>query len=67
MKNNIKITRKQRNLTQEALAELTRLTVRTISRLENGLQNPNPSTLYILCQVLETTPEELGYEDLNRR
>lgn len=52
--------RKKRGLTQEELAELTHLTVRTIQRIENGKTTPRPYTLRTISTVLN-----IPFEDLN--
>lgn len=44
--------RKERGLTQEALAEKSGLSQQYISGLENGLRNPTVVTLYELAQAL---------------
>jgi transcriptional regulator with XRE-family HTH domain len=54
--------RKQCGLTQEDLADRTGIAVRTISRLENGLDSPRASTVRLLCWALQATPHELGYD-----
>lgn len=41
MKNNIEKIRKQKNITQEILAEDLQVTRQTISSLENGRYNPS--------------------------
>lgn len=45
--------RKHRGLTQEELADLTGLTVRTIQRIENGEGNPRPYTLKKVAAALD--------------
>ena len=45
-------TRKEKGLTQEALAEKSGLSQRYISGLENGLRNPTVLTLYKLATAL---------------
>lgn len=52
--------RKKRGLTQEELAELTHLTVRTIQRIENGKTTPRPYTLRVISTVLN-----IPFENLN--
>ena len=49
----IKEKRKTRGLTQELLAEKTRITPRYLSRLELGHQSPSIETLAKLTAVLE--------------
>lgn len=49
--------RKQKNLTQEQLAEQVALSSNTISRIERGLLMPSVATLCDLCNALETSAE----------
>ena len=51
--------RKERGLTQEALAERSGLSQQNISRLDNGQRNPTIVTLYELACALE-----VGHLDL---
>jgi len=52
--------RKQKNLTQEALAEHCQLTVRSIQRIESGEVKPRLSSLKVLSEVLES---DLGLKE----
>lgn len=52
--------RKQKGLTQEQLAELTNITVRTIQRIENGQTTPRAYTLKTIAAALDTSFEELN-------
>lgn len=49
----------QKFWTQEHLAEKVGVTFVTISRWENGVQRPQPYAVKKLCQVFETSAEEL--------
>ncbi len=51
--------RKEKGLTQEALAEKSGLSQQYISGLENGLRNPTIVTLYELAQALGVEHIEL--------
>lgn len=51
--------RKQKGLTQEELADLANITVRTIQRLESGEAHPRPYTLKAIAAALDTTFEAL--------
>jgi transcriptional regulator with XRE-family HTH domain len=54
--------RKQQGFTQEQLSILTKLTKMTIYNVENNLFNPKVSTIIAICNVLNTTPDEvLGF------
>jgi y4mF family transcriptional regulator len=44
--------RKQINLRQEDLAEMSGVTARTIYNIEEGKANPSYKTLHQLCEVL---------------
>jgi transcriptional regulator with XRE-family HTH domain len=54
--------REQKFLTQAELAEKVGVTFVSISRWENGIQQPRAYALKKLCQVLEASPEELGLD-----
>ena len=56
---NVRFYRFQRNLTQEKLAELTDLSSRYISNIENGTGNVSLDTIEIIADVLE-----VNYSDL---
>lgn len=51
--------RKQKALTQEQLAELSKVNVRTIQRIESNETTPRGATLKLLCDALEITPDEI--------
>ena len=51
--------RKQKALSQEQLAELSKVNVRTIQRIENTETTPRGATLKLLCDALEITPDEI--------
>jgi transcriptional regulator with XRE-family HTH domain len=46
-------SRKSKNLTQEQLAELSKVNLRTIQRIENNENTPRGYTLKLICDVLE--------------
>lgn len=48
--------RKQKNLTQQELADLLHLSNRTISKWECGKGIPDNSIMLELCRILETRP-----------
>ncbi len=52
-------SRKQKGLTQEQLADLANVTVRTIQRIENGGSTPRAYTLKTIATVLGLNFEEL--------
>jgi transcriptional regulator with XRE-family HTH domain len=51
--------RKAKGLTQEVLAEISKVNLRTIQRIENNENIPRESTLSILCDALELNIEDL--------
>ena len=51
--------RKQKGLSQEALAERSGLSVRTIQRIEAGVSKPRVFTLKVLAEALEVSIAEL--------
>ena len=51
--------RERRLITQPELSELSGVMVATISRIENGLQQPRIPTIRKLAKALEIAPEEL--------
>lgn len=56
---NLVAARKKKGLTQEDLAELTNITVRTIQRIESGETIPRPYTVKTIAAALGTTFEAL--------
>ena len=63
LKNNIKEVRKEKNLTQQNLADLIGVSRNTICSIENGQFNPTAKLALILCIALEKNFEELFYFD----
>ncbi|RAJ00418.1 helix-turn-helix protein [Chitinophaga skermanii] len=59
LKEKILLARKQKGLTQEELAELTNINVRTIQRIENGETTPRVFTLKTLAAALSIPFETL--------
>lgn len=51
--------RKSKGLTQELLAERSKINLRTIQRIENGKNEPRGTTLDLICNALETNKEIL--------
>jgi len=56
-------TRKIKGLTQEELAEQSRVNLRTIQRIENCESVPRGKTLSLICDVLEIDLKELMSSD----
>lgn len=56
--------RKAKGMSQEELAEKLGVSRQAISKWENGISSPEMAQLTKLCEIFETTPNELlGYED----
>lgn len=55
----ISATRKSKQLTQEELAELSKVNLRTIQRIENNYNAPRGNTLKLICDVLELNTTDL--------
>lgn len=55
----VALKRNAAGLTQEKLAEKIEKSVRTIADIERGAAGMSMETLFILCNALETTPNEL--------
>lgn len=51
--------RKEKNMTQEELAEKVGVTCKSVSRLENGVTMPDISILMLLAEILNCTVQEL--------
>ena len=57
-------TRKLKGFTQEELAELSKVNLRTIQRIENNKNEPRGKTLSLVCDVLQINKEDL--HELNK-
>lgn len=55
----IKELRKQKGLSQEELAELAKVNLRTIQRIENDESEPRGKTLNLICEVLDINTEDI--------
>ena len=55
----IKEIRKRKGLSQEELAEASKVNLRTIQRIENNESEPRGKTLNLICNVLDINTEEL--------
>ena len=61
LKNRLKETRLEKNLSQQDLAEMVGVSRNTISSLETGQYEPSAKVAYVLCIALEKKFEELFY------
>lgn len=59
MKNNLKILRRQKNLTQEQLASKIGIPQPTYRTYENGRYEPSIKTLVKLSQILECSVDDI--------
>ena len=59
----IKQRRVTLGLSQQELADLTGLSIRTVQRIENGETTPRGFSLRKLAEVLKITPEEVPVQD----
>lgn len=55
----VKKARKQRNLTQEDLADLIKRDARTIVAIESGKRNPTLQTIHKIAQTLKVSSSDL--------
>lgn len=55
----ISICQKNKNLTQEQLAETLNISDRAVSKWERGLNLPDASLMLELCNILDITVNEL--------
>lgn len=63
-KENLKLALQNNGLSQAQLAEKLGTTQQTVSRWINGVNEPDLSTLLIICKILNETPNSLlGLED----
>ena len=56
---NLKMLRSQNNVTQQDIANLCKTTTATVSRWENGVNEPDIYTLILLADYFEITIDEL--------
>lgn len=61
--NKILEARKSKGLTQEELAELSKINLRTIQRIENDENQPRGKTLRLICDVLEIDTNHFLHEN----
>ncbi len=62
MKNNVKITRIKRSMTQEQLARKVGVTRQTIGLIEKGEYNPTLLLCISIAKALDKTLDELFWE-----
>lgn len=59
MKNKIALLRKERGLTQQALAEKLKVSRQTVISLENGRYNPSIRLAYDIARIFDCIIEEV--------
>ncbi len=57
--NKIREIRKKKGFSQEELAELSKINLRTVQRIENNETDPRGATLNLICKVLEINIEDI--------
>lgn len=61
LKNNIKVVRKEKNLSQTELANMVGVSRNTITSIETGQFSPTAKLALILCIALDKKFEDLFY------
>lgn len=61
LKNNLRVVRAEKNISQQKLADMAGISRQTISSIETGQFNPSAKLALILCVALEKKFEELFY------
>lgn len=61
LKNRLRISRAEKNISQSELAELVGVSRQTISAIETGQFNPTAKLALVLCIALDKKFEELFY------
>lgn len=61
LKNRLKVTRAEKNLSQEQLAKLAKVTRQTISSIETGQYCPTAKLALMLSTILDKKFEDLFY------
>lgn len=61
LKNNLKIVRAEKQISQRELAEMVGVSRNTISSIETGQFNPTAKLALIICIALDKKFEELFY------
>lgn len=61
LKNNVKMVRSEKGLSQSALADMVGVSRNTISSIETGQFNPTAKLALLLCLALDKKFEELFY------
>lgn len=59
----IKLYRKKRGLSQDKLAELVNIEMKSLSRIESGHNYPQCENLIAICAALEISPWQLYFQE----
>ena len=59
----LKSARAAKDLSQQQLAELVKVSRQTISAIEKGDYNPTINLCIAICKALDKTPDELFWEE----
>lgn len=55
----LRLARERAGLTQKQVMEMTELNDKSLSRYENGVTNPDPATIAILCRLYDVSADYL--------
>ncbi|SEA22661.1 helix-turn-helix domain-containing protein [Bizionia paragorgiae] len=55
----IKEARKKKGFSQEELADLATINLRTLQRIENNQNEPRGKTLHLICEALQINAEDI--------
>ncbi len=55
----IKAIRQNKGMSQESLAEIAKVSLRTIQRVENNENEPRGKTLYLICEALQVNIKDI--------
>ena len=61
LKNYLKEIRKEKNISQQELADMVGVSRNTISSIETGQYQPTAKLAYVICIALDKTFEEVFY------
>ena len=62
---NLKLIRKNKNMSQEELAEKVNVTRQSVSKWENGEAYPEMNNILELCKIFNCKINDLGHTDMS--
>lgn len=62
---NVKLYRKKRNLTQEALSEMLGINAKALSKIETGSKFVSSELLESICKTLKVSASALFYDNIS--